>query len=187
MRNAAILEWCHAAVNDFRGCATSWTSTLRHTLLRADWNTSSRPTNQWTETLRHHSALSARSYPMGASSRFHAGGNPTAVLRFPQCHPGFRTLAKAVPEKARGTRRLNGWNKDSAALAEKDDARLSLRHSGAMWQGDISERLRRCCGEISAAETSTKPIFLKAQARRVSIVASRSQSARSLTRPEPQQ
>lgn len=48
--------------------------------------------------------------------------------------------------------------KISTALAEKDDAELPLRHSGAMRQGDISERMRRCCGKISAFKTSTKPM-----------------------------
>jgi hypothetical protein len=67
-------------------------------------------------------------------------------------------VANAVSEKARGTRRFNEWNKISTALAEKDDAELPLRHSGAMWQRDISERMRRRCGETSAFKTSTKPM-----------------------------
>jgi hypothetical protein len=67
-------------------------------------------------------------------------------------------VARAIQEKTSGTQRIDGRDKDSAAFAEKDDAKLPLRHSGAMWQGDISERMRRYCGEISAFETSTKPM-----------------------------
>src|SRR5882672_5097402 len=69
-----------------------------------------------------------------------------------------RNAANAVSEKTRGTGRFDERDKNGAALAEKDDAKLPLRHSGAMWQGDISERPRRCCGEIPAFETSTQPI-----------------------------
>ena len=128
-----------AAANDFRRGASGWSSTLRNSILRANWTASSRPENERTEALRHRSALSAGDNSTGKTTRFYARRNPTTVLRFPQYHSGFRTLAKAVPEKARGTRPLDGCDKDSAALAEDDDEKLPLRYAGSMWQGDISE------------------------------------------------
>jgi hypothetical protein len=66
-------------------------------------------------------------------------------------------MAKVVPEKTRRTRRLDGRNKDFAQLTQKDDAKLPLRDSGSMWQGDFSEIWREFRREISSYEFSTTP------------------------------
>src|SRR5258708_1213054 len=157
-RNAAILECSYAGTDDFRSGTAGWTASVRDSLLRANWIASSCPENERAETVRHHCTLSAGNHSAGKATRFYARGNPSIVLRFSQFPSRLGTLANPVPEKARRTRRFDGWDKNGAALAEKDDATLSLRHSGAMWQEDVSERLRRCCGEISDFETSTKPM-----------------------------
>src|SRR5438874_13840345 len=41
IRNAAVLGCGDAAIDDFLGCATRWTSGLRHTVLRAARNAAS--------------------------------------------------------------------------------------------------------------------------------------------------
>src|SRR5260370_13033492 len=155
-RNAPILECSYAATDDFRSGTTGCTTSFRDSLLRTNWIGSSRPESERAETIRNYCALWNGTHSVGKETGIYAGCNPSACLRFSQCHSRLGTLANAFSEKARGTRRFDGRDKNRAALAEKDDAKLPLRHSGAMWQGGISERLPRCCAEISAFETSTK-------------------------------
>jgi hypothetical protein len=50
-------------------------------------------------------------------------------------------MAAVVSEEDGGTRRFNGWDRVGATFAPKDDEKLSLRNSGAMRQGNISEWL----------------------------------------------
>ena len=50
-------------------------------------------------------------------------------------------MAAVVSQEDGGTRRFNGWDRVGATFAQKDDEKLSLRNSGAMRQGDISEWL----------------------------------------------
>jgi hypothetical protein len=48
-------------------------------------------------------------------------------------------MAAVVSQEDGGTRQFNGWDRVGAKFAQKDDEKLSLRNSGAMRQGDISE------------------------------------------------
>src|SRR5260370_4808072 len=157
-RNAPILECSYAATDDFRSGTTGCTTSFRDSLLRTNWIGSSRPESERAETIRHHGALSTGTHSVGKETGIYAGCNPSAVLRFSQCHSRLGTLANAFSDKARGTRRFDGWDKNRAALAEKDDAKLPLRHSGALGQGGIPDRPPRCGAELFAFARSPKPM-----------------------------
>jgi hypothetical protein len=65
-------------------------------------------------------------------------------------------MAAVIAQEDGGTRRVNGGDRVGATFAAKDDEKLSLRNSGAMRQGDISERLRLICArpiQIRQAES----------------------------------
>jgi hypothetical protein len=70
---AVILESIHAAIDNFQGGETGWTSTLRDSLLRTDWNPSSCTSNRWPEDVRPNGALSPRRHPARAANRFYTG------------------------------------------------------------------------------------------------------------------
>jgi hypothetical protein len=153
-RSVAILECRHATIDDFSGSSASRLASLRDSLLRANRAPTSGRANERAETLRHDGPLPAGHRPMRTSTWFYPGRNPAALLRFPQHHQGFGTVADAFPKETHGTRPIDGRDKNRAAITEKDDAKLPLRHPGSMWQENIPARLRRRRDEISAGEAS---------------------------------
>jgi hypothetical protein len=56
---------------------------------------------------------------------------------FRKYHSGFRTLANALPKKARGVGSSDGWNKSSTTSAENADDEVPMQHLGSMWKKHI--------------------------------------------------
>src|SRR5215469_3480045 len=99
-----------AAALHFSGGQNGWDSPLRHSLLRADWNSSSSKEGSRAKAVRPDNCVSPHGDTPRAPKRVHAGGNPRIVFRFRSAHSSSGPMAEIIRTKARGTRSLDREN-----------------------------------------------------------------------------
>ena len=100
-RNGMILEFNRTTSNDFRCGASGWTSTLRDSVLRANWAASSRPQNEWAETIRHLSTVPACNHSDGKTMAYAVNARPRNTTVTPKIATAI-TIPSAHSKKALG-------------------------------------------------------------------------------------
>src|SRR6266478_7984547 len=88
---------------DFRCRARVWFAHLRHSLLRADRDSSAGNAQEWPTPLQQQRAFSSSCGAARPRDGVYPGGNTRALFRVPARDASAETLAPTVPAKNRGT------------------------------------------------------------------------------------
>ena len=143
MRSARLLvRFCSGrGPGDFRCRAPVWVAHFRHSLLRADRDSSAAAAKEWSTPLQQQCAFSSRYRAARQRGRVHLGGNTRALFRVPARDATTETLAPTLPTQARGTP-----GADEAAQANGDVAQarggVSLRCTRRVRRKTSSTRLK---------------------------------------------